>query len=87
VFLTSNVFNALVTVPPGVTGQDEAGRLWDIVWLLRFAIQRSAAGCDRLPFVRNDNHKAKLVKLVAICGALDMHNPQPAITIMLPDED
>ena len=90
VFVTRSVYDAYVTVPPDVTGQDEAGRIWDIVWMLRFAILRSAAGCARLPFalyVRNDNRKAKLVKLVAICGALDMHDPQPAITIMLPDED
>jgi hypothetical protein len=29
VFLTRAVHNGLVSVPPGVTGQDEAGRLWD----------------------------------------------------------
>ena len=45
---------------------------------------------DRLPvalYVRNDNHRAKLVKLIATCGALDIDDPQPAITVMLPDED
>ena len=30
VFLTRTVFDSFVTVPEGVTGQDEAGRLWDI---------------------------------------------------------
>jgi hypothetical protein len=35
VFLTRTVFDSFVTVPEGVTGQDEAGRLWDIVWMLR----------------------------------------------------
>jgi hypothetical protein len=90
VFLTRTAFDAYVTVPPGVSGQAEAGRLWDVVWMLRFAIVRSAAGCERLPFalyVRNDNHKAKLVKLVATCGPLDLDDPQPAITVMLPEED
>jgi len=90
VFLTRSVFDAYVTVPEGVSGQDEAGRLWDVVWLLRFAILRSPDRCDRLPFalyVRNDNHKAKLVKLIATCGPLDLDDPQPAITVMLPDED
>jgi hypothetical protein len=29
VFLTRRVFDAYVAVPPNVTGQDEAGRLWD----------------------------------------------------------
>jgi hypothetical protein len=90
VFLTRGVFDAYVTVPEGVAGQDEAGRLWDIVWLLRFAILRSPDRCDRLPFalyVRNDNHRAKLVKLIATCGPLEMNDPQPAITVMLPDEN
>ena len=43
VFLTRAVFDNYVTVPAGVTGQDEAGRLWDIVWMTRFAIIRSPA--------------------------------------------
>ena len=90
VFLTRTVYDAFVTVPPGVTAQDEAGRLWDIVWMLRFAVLRSRAGQDRIPvalYVRNDNHRAKLIKLIATCGPLDMDDPQPAITVMLPDED
>jgi hypothetical protein len=90
VFLTRTVYDAFVTVPEGVTGQDEAGRLWDIVWMLRFAILRSRSGQDRVPvalYVRNDNHRAKLVKLIAQCGPPDMDDPQPAITVMLPDED
>ncbi len=90
VFLTQTVYDAYVTVPDGVGGQDEAGRLWDIVWMLRFAILRSAAGCEQLQFalyVRNDNHKAGLVKLVAICGPLDVDDPQPAITVVMADED
>ena len=90
VFLTRAVYDAYVTVPEGVTGQDEAGRLWDVVWMTRFAIIRSKPGHDRLPvalYVRNDNTKASLVRLVAVCGPLDIDDPQPAITIMLPDED
>jgi hypothetical protein len=90
VFLTRTVFDAYVAVPEGVTGQDEAGRLWDVCWMLRFAIIRSRSHGDRVPvalYVRNDNHRAKLVKLIAQCGPLDMDDPQPAITVMLPDED
>ena len=90
VFLTRTVFDAYVAVPEGVTGQHEAGRLWDVCWMLRFAIIRSRSHGDRVPvvlYVRNDNHRAKLVKLIAQCGPLDMDDPQPAITVMLPDED
>src|ERR1035437_4590976 len=74
VFLTGAVYDAYVTVPPDVTGQDEAGRLWDVVWMLRFAIRKAQTGQARLPFalyVRNDNHRPRLVKLVAMCGPLD----------------
>ena len=90
VFLTRTVFDAYVAVPPDVQGQDEAGRLWDICWMLRFAIIRSRSHGDRVPvalYVRNDNRRAKLVKLIAQCGPLDMDDAQPAITVMMPDED
>ena len=90
VFLTRAVYDSYVTVPPGVAGQDEAGRLWDVLWLLRFAIRKAQTGQDRLPFalyVRNDNLRPRLVKLVAMCGPLDIDDPAPAITVMLPDED
>ena len=90
VFLTRAVFDNYVAVPPGVTGQDEAGRLWDVVWMTRFAIIRSKPGVDRLPvalYVRNDDVRSRLVKLVAVCGPLDMDDPQPAITVMMTDED
>ena len=89
-FLTRAVFDKYVAVPPGATGQDEAGRLWDVVWMTRFAILRSRPGCDRIPvafYVRNDNRAARLVKLIATCGALDIDDAQPAITLMMPDED
>jgi hypothetical protein len=91
VFLTRTVFDAYVAVPDGVEGQDEAGRLWDILWTLRFAIRRAAGqGLARVSFalyVRNDNQRPKLVKLAATCGALDLDNSQTAITVMMPDED
>jgi len=90
VFLTCAVYDAYVTVPPGVEAQDEAGRLWDVITMTRFAILRSRPGCDRLPvalYVRNDNRAPRLVRLTAVCGPLDIDDPQPAITVMLMDED
>jgi hypothetical protein len=89
-FLTRDVFDNYVAVPDGVTGQDEAGRLWDVVWLTRFGILRTRPGVDRIPvalYVRNDNRAARLVKLIAACGALDVDDPQSAITLLLADED
>ena len=90
-FLTRAVFDAYVAVPEGVTAQDEAGRLWDVVWMTRFGILRAKPGADRIPvalYVRNaDNRPSRLVKLIAQCGPLDIDDPSPAITVMLPDED
>jgi hypothetical protein len=89
-YITRGVFENYVAVPPDVSGQDEAGRLWDVVWMLRFAVGRAQQGRSRLPFalyVRNDNHRPKLVKLIAVCSARDMDDPQPTITVMMPDED
>ena len=43
---------------------------------------------SRLPFalyVRNDNRRPRLVKLIATCGPLDVDDPQPAITVTMPD--
>jgi hypothetical protein len=90
VFLTRTVYDTYVTIPAGVTGQDEPGRLWDIVWMLRYAIQNAGAARTRIPvalYVRNDNIRPRLVKLIATCGPLDIDDPQPAITVMMPDED
>jgi len=89
-FLTRAVFDAYVAVPEGVTCQDEAGRLWDLVWMTRFAIQRAKPGRERIPvalYFSHDGRTSRLIKLVAVCGPLDMDDPQPAITILMPDED
>jgi hypothetical protein len=91
VFVTRSVYAEYVNVPSGVEGQDEDGRLWDIVWMLACAIRSSAAGSDAISFqlyVRNSNEgEPELVTISAVCGPLDFDDPQPAITIMLPGED
>jgi hypothetical protein len=88
VALTRTVWGQYVEVPAGVEGQDEAGRLWDILWMLAAAIRRSKDAGDTLHFqlyVRNNNRRTKLVSLKAVCGPND--DASPCITVMLPDED
>ena len=85
--LTAAVWADYVEVPEGVTCQDEKGRLWDILNMLRFAARKSV-GKSQILFevlVRNDNTRPKLVTLKAICGPGD--TPEPVLTILLPDED
>jgi hypothetical protein len=88
VALTCAAWERCVTVPTGVECQDEAGRLWDVLWMLRCAIGRSD-GCE-IRFavhVRNDNREGipRLVQLKALSGPGD--EGEPVITVMLPDED
>ena len=89
VYLTRAVFDTYVKIPEGVTAQDETGRLWDIVWMLRHGIKTSFGGpiLKFVVFVRNDNRRARAVTLKAVCGPMDINDPAPAITIRLPGED
>ena len=68
-------------------GQDEQGRLWDIVWMLRMTIQQRASGDEvRFPvsFLGGGTRRT-LVTLKSVCGPDD--DLSPCITIMLEDED
>lgn len=88
-FLTRAVFNTCVAVPKGVIGQDETARLWEVARMTRFAILRSHGHMGRLTvalYIRNDNYSVKLVKLVAVCPAFDIDDPQAIITLMMADE-
>jgi hypothetical protein len=85
--VTAAVWADYVAVPEGVEAQDEQGRLWDILMMLRFAIQGGTNGSELLyeVLVRNDNTSSQPVKLKAICGPGD--SAEPVLTIMLPHED
>jgi hypothetical protein len=74
------------------SGQDQVGRWWDVLTMMRFAI---AAAIHKSPSVRVDNvpfkvrvwngtkHEAK--SLYVNCGPGD--NAEPVLTIMLEGED
>jgi hypothetical protein len=88
VALTRAVWECCVAVPPGLACQDEAGRLWDVVFLLRLAAGRSSGPEVRFGVhVRGDNRKGTppLVWLKAVCGPGD--EGEPVVTIMLPADD
>ena len=88
VALTAAAWAQCVVVPPGVVCQDEAGRLWDVLTMLRLAIRGSDG--DEVRFavhVRDDNRERTppLVRLKAVCGPGD--SGEPVVTVMLPEED
>lgn len=71
--------------------QSESGRLWDVLWMTRFAIGRAPAGSSRVPVelrcLPRDRRAERpdLVELVAVCGPGD--DAEPVITISYPHED
>lgn len=87
VALTHAVYVQYVKAPEGITGQDENGRLWDILSMCANRVRRSE-GESILFFdlyVRNNKRSHKRVTLKAVCGAND--DASPCITVMMPDED
>jgi hypothetical protein len=77
-------------LPPA---QDLSGRMWDVVYMMKFAIARSAGATSEIRFVvyvwnwigNTERTKHERVQLKALCGPGD--DGEPVITIMLPDED
>jgi hypothetical protein len=89
VALAAAAWAKCVAVPPGVLCHDEAGRLWDVLWLLASAV-RSSNGSPEVRFgvhVQNDNceRTPPLVRLKALCGPGD--HGEPVVTVMMPEED
>ncbi len=89
VVLTAAVHATHVKVPDEVYGQDETGRLWDILSILRFAIKKQSSNGPICKFqlyaANNDDYPAEVITLKAHCGPGD--NLEPVLTIMLPHED
>jgi hypothetical protein len=88
VALTAAAWGLSVEVPGGVPWQDEAGRLWDVLTMLRVACRGRSGEGSTLSFdvlVMNDADGPKPVRLKAVCGPDD--DLTPCLTVMLPDED
>jgi len=89
VALSRAVWTKYVEVPEGVFGQDQKGRLWDILYLYSIAA-RSHRQSDTMYFqlhVRNNNKDGMppLVTLKGICGPGDAG--EVVVTIMEEFED
>jgi len=89
VALTRTVWTKYVEVPEGVYGQDQKGRLWDILYLYSIAA-KSHRQSDTMYFqlhVRNNNKDGMppLVTLKGVCGPGD--DGEPVVTILEEFED
>ena len=90
VCLTSTVWESFVAWPEDVGGQDEKGRLWDVLFMAQDAIRRSKKGGEQIMYKlscvpKNDpSLTAKEVELKLVSGPGD--NGEHVITIMKPNE-
>ncbi len=90
VAVTRAVWDGVVTpdAESRALGQSEAGRLWDVLTVLRVAIRRSKGLAQTLEFqviVIQHGADRRIVTLKAVCGPAD--DGSPCITVMLPAED
>jgi hypothetical protein len=101
--ITAAVHVEYVVVPEELKGfQDEAGRLWDVVWMCAFAIrsgeiqgsegtfQLIVATPDNAPWRSNEKRHAgsKTQRLVTLKAVCGPSDDgSPCITIMRPEED
>jgi len=102
VFFTRGVYDKYVLVPEGMSHQDEQGRLWDILFMFSLQARKSSSSELKFQFccqlkdagdwtkyesVCEGNRLLREVTVKAVIGPLDLDDPNPAITIMFPDED
>lgn len=70
--------------------QDEAGRLWDVLWMARFALHSLRdSSVRRAPFtllrVPRGGRRATRFTMDILCGPGD--DGEPVLTVLLQDED
>jgi len=102
VFITEKVYNKYIPVPETMKYESSEGRLWDILfmfaWIARitnsdilqfqFVIQLPDIGdWNKFEKICEGNRLLREVTLKAIVSPMDLDDPQPAITILFPDED
>lgn len=88
VALTHAAWATCVSIPAGVSCQDETGRLWDVLTMLAHACRSADRDASVLFFdvlVLNDGSCPKPVRLKSVCGPDD--DLTPCLTVMLPEED
>jgi hypothetical protein len=69
-------------------GQDERGRLWDVLTMFQARARISRGGNElRYTLLVVQKGRPRSVELRAVCGPHGPDDPRPCITIMMPDED
>ncbi len=90
VYMTRAVYDLMERAIANRKWMNDWKGVWhDICWMCRLAVRGSPAVGNTVRFqviIRGAGRKS-LYTLKAVCAAKDFDHPQPAITIMLPNED
>jgi hypothetical protein len=86
VAITSGTWAEWIVPPEGTTDQDEKGRLWDLLNILKWEIKKSKES-DRIDFkvLFNQGNKRVWAEFNSIVGPGD--EGEPVITVLLKGED
>ena len=102
VYLTSAVYDRYVKVPDELPGQQEMGRLWDLLYMFTWEARKTEGNTLQYKFFCQFPKTVKIldneiqvknsplmheITLKAVITAQDIDDPSPAIFIMLPNED
>lgn len=76
-----------VVEPDDTPGQSVEGRLWDVLWMLHYAIAKAprAGSVIRFQLYATIGCESRLLTLKAVIGPGD--GGEPVLTVMWPDED
>jgi hypothetical protein len=88
VALTRAAWGHCVALSPAAkrAGNDETGRLWDVLWMMANAVRRRPEGSEVLfeLYCVTTDVRASRVRLRAVMGPGD--DAAPVLTVMLPEE-
>ena len=82
VAITSNLYHKYINPKTMSTGQDEKGRLWDVLWMFSVEARKAKSSFIKFKVI----FSRKTVELWAVCEAQSPTDPSPAINIMLPED-
>lgn len=84
--VTRNLWESYIVPHPDDVGQSEQGRLWDVLWMFRCAAHKTRDSLVEFKVIFLMRNKQKTVILQAVCEGRSPENPEPIITIMLPED-
>lgn len=88
VYMTSEVFGIIERAVENKRHCNDIKGVWhDILWMLKMAARHSNGQIIHFKVIITGAGKNKYWTFKAECGPMDIDDPRPSITIMLPEQD